>query len=213
MDPRVQEFLDRTNQEIEAKKSETARKEREETLIRAGLYEEDTEYFEHLPYGMKYTGQIYKDGKRLFTISKKKPLEVSDEEYAQIVAALEERNKWSEEDKKAKDAKTETKQPEETTFEIDGKPYLQASTGAKFLRGIAWLLWIGGAIVSIAGSFVTVPGYYESETKFVWTSFLTSLLTYLFEGGFVMCFAEALDNIQSIRDWICGFKGLKEKKQ
>ena len=85
--------------------------------------------------------------------------------------------------------------------------------GAKFLRGIAWLLWIGGAIVSIAGSFVTVPGYYESETEFLWTSFLTSLLTYLFEGGFVMCFAEALDNLQAIRDWMCGFKGLKEKKQ
>lgn len=213
MDPRVQEFLDRTNQEIEAKKSEVARKEREETLIRAGLYEEDPEYCEYPPFGMNYTGPIYKDGKRLFKISKKKPLEVSDEEYAQIIAVLNEREKWSEPDKKEEPVAAEMKQPEETTFEIDGKPYLQASSGAKFLRGIAWLLWIGGAIVSIAGSFVTVPGYYESETEFLWTSFLTSLLTYLFEGGFVMCFAEALDNLQAIRDWMCGFKGLKEKKQ
>ena len=222
MDPRVQEFLDRTRQETEErrredeeKKVEAARKEREETLIRAGLYEEVTECFEYNQFlpTLTYKGQIYKDGKKLFVYSQKKPLEVSDEEYAQIAAALEERNKWSEEDKKAKDAKTETKQPEETTFEIDGKPYLQASSGAKFLRGIAWTLWIGGVFASIAGSFVTVPGYYGSETKFVWTSFLTSLLTYLFEGGFVMCFAEALDNLQAIRDWMCGFKGLKEKKQ
>lgn len=214
MDPRVQEFLDRIDrevearsQEIEAKKAEAERKEREEMLIRVGLYEKVNEYCEEIPPDAVSTGTICKDGKKLFVIWRPKALEVTDDEYAQIVEALEKKEKLKDEINARTDAN------DGITLGNDSETYTKASSGAQFLRVIAVILWVAGFFMSIKGAYVTVSGYYWDTREFDWSAFFTSALAYLFEGGLVMCFAELLDNIQAIRDMISGCSHFNEKKQ
>ena len=219
MDPRVQEFLTKTAQEIETArkeeekaKAEEERKKREKILMAAGLYDEETVYESQRPttyYDEKW-GTVKKDGQWLYFKKVKKLIDVSDEEYSEILKAMQEKEAWTKKTKAflTKENKLEeAKVPEEIEIEPNNAAFYYGSSGAKFLRVIAWILWIGGLIASIVSANATVMGVFS------WTLFMSSALTYFFEGGVVMCAAEGLDNLQAIRDAVTGFRGFTAKRK
>ena len=147
---------------------------------------------------------VLKDGKWCYAKRTKKPIDVTDEEFAQIRKALEDREKWIQ----RKQVTVTEQKIEETLIEPMERPFsFSVSKGAKFLFVIAWILWIGGLIASIVNANAAVMG------DFSWTLFLSSALTYFFEGGVVMCAAEGLNNLQAIRDAVTGFRGFTAKRK
>lgn len=111
------------------KKKAAEQNKRKEVLIIAGLYtypEITEDEYDLLDYEQVFIKTI--DGEKHFFKNEKVPLEVTDEEYAAILAVTDEVEK----------------EEEETT-----------SGAATFFTVIAWILWIGGLIVAIALSYET----------------------------------------------------------
>lgn len=55
--------------------------------------------------------------------------------------------------------------------------------GARFLRALAYILWIGGLILAIATSIGTETNYYgRSTTTFLWSNFVNVLSNYAIYG-------------------------------
>lgn len=200
MDPRVEKFLSNAEREIDqynehenAEEKMLREQRKADFLISLGLYEEDQtksiterEYFdlpesERSGWYPEYENGILK----CYSKSNKIPIQVTDDEYQKICETAQKRDEIKKHGSKQKDGKSEL-----------------VSSGAKFLRAVAWIIWIGGVIAAIGNSMTTVQGYYSEHTEFSWRLFFPSLLTYLFEGGLVMCFAEALENLQEMRDML-----------
>lgn len=204
MNSRVQEFLERNEAEVAVAKHEEENRKRNEILMSAGLYDEEFTYYSKRPDSSGLWETVIKDGKWCYAKRVRKPIDVTDEEFAQIQKALEDREKWI----KRKQAAVTEQKIEETLIEPMERPIsISVSKGAKFLFVIAWILWIGGFIAAIVNANATVTG------DFSWTLFLTSALTYFFEGGLVMCVAEGLDNLQAVRDAVTCFRGFTAKKK
>ena len=73
------------------------------------------------------------------------------------------------------------------------------SVAADFFTILAWLLWIGGLIISIVGALSTEEyGYYRTRTVFNFLPFITSFITYIIYGCFALCAAELFKKIQTI---------------
>ena len=107
-------------------------------------------------------------------------------------------------------------QKKETTSEeyVLVKGNATGSGFATFLRVLAWIVWIGGLIISIAGAQVTeLSSYsYRTSTHFSFTTFLTLFLTYLIYGVLIMCMATVVDQVSDTYSIVSGIK-LEKKKQ
>ena len=79
---------------------------------------------------------------------------------------------------------------------------------ATFLRVIAWITWIGGLIIAIAGAQVTeVSSYsYRTSTHFSFGTFLTLFLSYFIYGVLIMCMATVVDQVSGTYSIVSGIK-------
>ncbi len=75
---------------------------------------------------------------------------------------------------------------------------------ANFLAVLAWIVWIGGLIVSISGALVIEKGYYSSTTHFSFTTFLTLFLSYVVYGILLMGMASIVDKITATYNIVSG---------
>lgn len=113
------------------------------------------------------------------------PIEISEEEFKAVEASL------------PHDKLEEFKlQASGVDLEKDSNGTSKAAT---FFTIIAWLLWIGGLIIAIAGALSTEEyGYYRTRTNLNFTLFITAFLTYFIYGCFAMCAAELFKKLQTI---------------
>ena len=70
--------------------------------------------------------------------------------------------------------------------------------GARFMRILAGVIWIGGLILAIATSIETEVGRYRTTTTFLWGNFFTYLLIYAICGGVVWCVSTLFEDIHGI---------------
>ena len=78
---------------------------------------------------------------------------------------------------------------------------------ATFLRVIAWISWVGGLIISIAG----VSSYrYQASSSVV--TFLTLFLSYFIYGVLFMCLATVVDQVSATYSIVSGIM-LEKRKQ
>ncbi len=183
--------------------------EREKVLSAAGLYDTAIEYAPdeicnnpELCRRAGYTSCVLVDGQYKFYRQKKIFFEISDEEYEKI-CALEQAKaalKSKEEAAPALAPMAKTiKQPEE--YKIESDPPASAGYGAKYLKVLSWMIWIGGlglAILTANVEEVFGTYYTYTETVFHWEIFFETLATYAVMGSLTMCASEMLDNINSI---------------
>ena len=85
--------------------------------------------------------------------------------------------------------------PEELRDEVEAINSESKSSFATFLRILAWIVWIGGLIISITGANVVMPGRYSTYTEFSFGTFLTLLLSYLIYGIILMGVATVVDKV------------------
>lgn len=85
-------------------------------------------------------------------------------------------------------------------YEIKPAKNIGGSNAASFIRILAWILWIGGVILALTSSNVTVVERYGTSTEFSFQLFFTTLFTYGIFGGLAMCAAELFENVQRIAD-------------
>lgn len=114
----------------------------------------------------------------------KVPYEVSDEQYAQIVELYG----------RKKALEPEAQEP---PFQVEMRSYSENSGAAVFFKIIAFVLWIGGAVLALMTSFVEDR---HGDLDFQFLLFLPTVLTYLLYGGAAMCAAELLENVAAIRN-------------
>lgn len=77
---------------------------------------------------------------------------------------------------------------------------------ATFIRVLAWICWIGGLIIAIAGAIVTVEYRYSSSTSFQFGTFLTLFLSYFIYGVILMCMATVVDNVANTYSIVSGLR-------
>ena len=99
------------------------------------------------------------------------------------------------------------------TYKITPTYSTVQSGSALFLKVLAFVLWIGGLIISIAGANVvtSVDRWGDPKTSFSFITFITSFVTYGVLGGFMFCMAEVVQNIMDIAVSLRGFKATKEE--
>lgn len=91
--------------------------------------------------------------------------------------------------------------PAPVEFDYHLTKHTSESKGAKFLRVVAWLVWIGGFILAIATGFVekTVSNYYPyTEKTFDWGIFFTVLGTYALYGGLIWSVSLLFEDVHDI---------------
>lgn len=121
-----------------------------------------------------------------FLARKRLPIEVTDEEFTAVEGAI------------SKDVIAYLKHRTYDTIVVDTD---QKSNAATFFTVLAWILWIGGLIIAIVGSNVTVQkgGYYSyTTTEFSFALFMSTFVIYLISGAFCLCAAELFKKLQTI---------------
>ena len=222
--PSVVEFLDKTRGEIQRIHEEEARRkqqEKEDLLISLGLFTADKEYLSIDPVAARRRGLTdfdMVDGvAKYYRMTGKKAVDVTDEEYAEILKVVEEKKRLTadgtpEPESAAKPAATPVpaaaapSAPEPCEYEA--RPAQNStSRAASFLNALAIILWIGGVIVSILTARVPQIDYRGNvETKFQFSTFLASLVLYGAAGAFALCMAELMQNVQNISDFLSHLK-------
>lgn len=101
-------------------------------------------------------------------------------------------------------------EPQEiAAIETVAKASPKDSAAARFLRVIAWILWIGGFIVSILKAQDAKIDRW-GDTHFSFAVFLETLIEYGLYGGFTMCASELFENVQTIANALQGFRITKK---
>ena len=131
-------------------------------------------------YRYNYGEDRKENGKYYIKISK--PLDVTDEEYDAILAAIPE--------EKHKELELEAAKMIKNSDEIND----ESSWAARFFTGLAILLWIGGLILAIGGANIG-DGY---RTRFDFATFMSIFVIYLISGSFALCAAELFKKLQTI---------------
>jgi len=90
--------------------------------------------------------------------------------------------------------------PFEPTYELEkGKTY--GSGFSTFLKILAWLTWIGGLIISIAGANVSVSSY---STEFSFTVFLTLFVPFVIYGALLYGMANLVQDVANTYHMVNG---------
>ena len=103
------------------------------------------------------------------------------------------------------------KNKEPATEYVLSKGHTAGSGFASFLQVLAWLVWIGGLIISIAGAQVTEVGRYSSSTHFSFSAFITLFLAYLIYGILLMGMASIVETIANTYSIVSGLELDKQK--
>ena len=84
-------------------------------------------------------------------------------------------------------------------------PHENEGFGGRFMKCVAWFLWIGGFILATVTSLKNDPNYHGAgnRTIFDWTNFFQTAAVYFFAGAFALCMSELLTNVQTIKNRIC----------
>ena len=202
----ISDFIEKEKEEIDALK----RKRNEELLDRLQLFSIEKEYAPEdykPPYGYYNSGkypksEVFGDTKRYYREIKVYP-DISDETYNKLMNTLQEKEALT--PKPPVIEKVEEKKP--LAFSITSRYSGNNGMAATFMKVIAWILWIGGLILSIVISRVEVPySSYRTETVFNWTTFTTVFSTYALLGGFAMCLSELFEDISTIKNLLLGYE-------
>ena len=130
--------------------------------------------------------------------------QATDKEVAEYLNDILENNTAVMEELGIKEEKKRRESPvvfnEQTDyFEDRSENNTSGSAAAKFCRVLAILTWIGGLAIAILNAEVSqINSNYNIETTFSFSAFLTNLVIYGITGAALFCFAELLDNVQSI---------------
>lgn len=89
-------------------------------------------------------------------------------------------------------------EPKEHRFTIKPTTTDSKSPSASFCNFLAWTVWIAGAILAFIVSIRTVGSGYSQTTEFDFGLFFSTAMPYGVAGGFLVCMAELLTNVQSI---------------
>lgn len=202
----ISDFIEKEKEEINALK----RKRNEELLDRLKLFSIEKEYAPEdykPPYGYysssKYPkSEVFGDTKRYYREVKVYP-DISDETYNELINTLQEKEVLT--PKPPVIEKKEEKKP--LSFSITSRYSDDDGIAATFMKVIAWILWIGGLILSIVISRNEVPySSYRTETVFNWTTFTTVFSSYALLGGFAMCMSELFENISTIKNQLLSYE-------
>ena len=190
MNPGVEEYLAQKKAQADQVKSETLKREeaakneyRRKVIRAAGLLEDKEQEVDRDRYNYydTYNRRTEKDeeGKTHYFIVAPQPIEVSDEEFAEI-------------------EKTFT--PEELEPFRKHLPDEEAdrprSWAAGFCTGIAWLLFIGGFIVAIVSAMA--ENVLTNKETFSFSVFLSTYAVYVIAGCFALCMRELFEQLQRI---------------
>lgn len=92
-----------------------------------------------------------------------------------------------------------------TEYELEkGQP--EESGLASLLSVLAWLTWIGGLIIAIAGANVTQISYYSEKTEFSLATFLTLLVPFVIYGAILMGMSTMARQIAETYGMVNGLK-------
>ena len=208
VDQIVSDFLAKQKEEIEGLKNQ----EKTKLLDSLGLFTYKREYApeDYIPSTNSLRRMYNKsetiDGvKRYYREVKKVYPEISDETYNELQQVIKEKEALTPKPSAStRTEKAEDKKPEE--FDVVAKDAWGTGFAAKFMRTLAWILWIGGLILSVVLSLrQEADGYYSTKTVFDWASFLTFLSIYAFAGCFALCMSELFANISSINAKLGGY--------
>ena len=188
MNLKVEEYLRNYKKQEKEQKEEKDAEYRTQVLIAAGLTEEaececsEEEYY-NTPLQLRKELAEEEDGYH-FRILKQMPIEVTDEEFAAIEKTV------TTEKMKVSDSQEE-----------------QKSGSATFFAVLAWILWVGGLIVSIIVANQEVQhvstSYYgttriTTTTEFSFTVFMSTFAIYLISGALCMAVSELFKKLQTI---------------
>lgn len=126
----------------------------------------------------------------------------SDKEVSEYLLSMLENNASAiEELQQADDEQKPVDFSKQADYFADKKSEDDSGTGfgGGFMKTVAWILWIGGFILSFA---MSLQSEYRS-TIFNWTLFFSSLSIYFFAGAFAMCMSELFSNVNTIKNEIC----------
>lgn len=192
----VEDYIAKTRKEIDSLK----KKQKESLLESLGLYTDDREYS---PTGFFSQDYPYCDSTdevdRYYRIAEKKYPEIDDETFEALQNVLREKKELT-----PKMPVNQKSAPLE--FDVDAKNTSRNSSAAKFLKAIAWVLWIGGLLLAILSARVEkVTSSYRVETVFEWQTFISVSTLYFVTGSFAMCMSELFENISSIANRVTGY--------
>lgn len=154
---------------LETKESEIKR-QKNEKLIELGLFEKI--YFGEEGYSEENSYYEWDNDKQQCVFYNKKAIEVTDEEYEQILKVSK----------------------EESTIQTG------ANKIATALTIIAWIVFIGGIVAGIALGTVKTHGEYYSHTEFSVSIALTYWSISLISGTLFLGFAEVIKLLSAIKN-------------
>ena len=196
MSKEVQACMDKVRQELDALKM----KSRESILDEFGLYSTSREYATQ-EYTNGFSARAagfdhmeLKDGKYVYYREDTKTyFDVTDEEFGQLLALKAERDALMPPPPVEVPVKVE--KPDEYAVKPDSPT--GASQSARFMRNIAWMVWILGALTALLGS-----GLFYGRFNF--TAFISTMSTYFITGMAFKCMAELFENLQTIASSLSG---------
>lgn len=102
---------------------------------------------------------------------------------------------------------------EPVQYELRKDVNMTNSSGAGFLRFLAWIIWIGGLILAIASGISSEAyGYYSSRTTFNWQNFFTVSGTYGIYGGLAWCVGWLFKDVHGIYNMLFALKLVEKRK-
>ncbi len=104
------------------------------------------------------------------------------------------------------------KKPEQTEEYVLTKGNTYRSSFSTFLRILAFIVWIGGLIVSIMGSQEMEITQYGTKTHFSFLTFVTLFLTYIINGVILYGLAGVAEHVSAIWDIVSSL-GLEKRKK
>lgn len=199
----VEDYIAKTREEINSLK----KKQKEALLESIGLYTDEREYSPTGFYSRDYphcdnTDENY----RYYRITEKQYPEIDDDTFEDLQNVLREKKELT-----SKMPVNQKTAPLE--FDVDSKYPPCNSFAARFMKIVAWILWIGGLILAIFSALVEKPvSVYRVETVFEWQTFISVSTLYFVTGSFAMCMSELFNNIATIASRVAGYT-IKEIKK
>ena len=219
------EQLAAERQKQQDREAEEKIKQREALLDSLGIYEEGKEYTDQLftnrtlAARMGYYAEEV-DGRERFYTTKKIYPELTDEEYAALLEVQRERRelgldadasakpvspvKPSEPKAEAKPEKPVAAQPTEYRMSTDSS--VPGSFGGTLMKVLAFIVWMGGIIVSIVLARVPVIVYYETKIVFKFWLFLGYAAAFFIVGATYWAIGELFANVAEIKGGISDLK-------
>lgn len=210
MDPKVQAFLAQAQEQ----KNEKEKRERDALLISLGLVKDGENCKEYAEAGILafqaeekgYTECEEVGGEKRYYkwTQKPEPVDVTDEEYAQILKIVEER-------KQQEALENPPVVPEKPDYELVVERNFGFGAAAAAFRVIAIACWLIGLVVAfVKGMWALDMGRVGIAFDFNFTEFFSVYINYLLYGGILFCLSVIMSAVQGILSTLHSF-ALKRK--